>query len=191
MPMRTDMPRYERAHAVVRRVGLLHWPTLAGVDATAARLWFGDALVMYDRRDRDARDLVAASSELLAVGVDGGAMVALASKVVTPLTSPFETDDLVADAREEVRMPPLDEGGTTVRLTQAQLRRWQRGELSDRQLTSWAHWAIGHDGPEELEELVLLDDLMDEHGTRFLPTAMHRDLVRIAARIMSIPDPWA
>lgn len=177
--------------AIKRRVGPWHWPTLTGVDAIAARVWFGDALVMYDRRDRDARDLVAASSELLALGIDGEAIVALASKVVTPLTSPFETDDLVADAREQLRMSPLDERGTTVRLTQAQLRRWQRGELSDRQLTSWAHRTIGHDGPEALEELVLLDDLMDEHGTRSMPKAMHRDLVRIAARVLSIPDPWA
>ncbi len=131
------------------------------------------------------------SSELLALGVDGEAIVALASKVVTPLTSPFETDDLVADAREELRMSPLDEGPTTVRLTQAQLRRWQRGELSDRQLTNWAHWTIGHDGPTELEELVVLDDRLDEYATRSMPIEMHRDLVRIAARIMTIPDPWA
>lgn len=146
---------------------------------------------MYDRRDRDARDLVAASSELLALGVDGDAIVALASKVVTPLTSPFETDDLVAEAREQLRMSTLDEGATTVRLTQAQLRRWQRGELSDRQLASWAHWTIGHDGPEELEELVVLDDLLDEYATRSMPIEVHGDLVRITARIMSIPDPWA
>lgn len=146
---------------------------------------------MYDRRDRDARDLVAASSELLALGIDGEAIVALASRVVTPLTSPFETDDLVADAREQLQMSALDEGATTVRLTQAQLRRWQRGELSDRQLTNWAHWTIGHNGPEELEELVVLDDLLDEYPTGSMPIEVHRDLVRIAAHIMSVPDPWA
>lgn len=146
---------------------------------------------MYDRRERDARDLVAASSELLSRGVDGDAVVALASKVVTPLTSPFETDDLVAAAREQLGMAPLAENAATVRRTQAQLRRWQRGELSDEQLTSWAHWTVGHDGPEDLEELVVLDDRLDEYGTRTMPAALQRDLVRISERIMRIPDPWA
>lgn len=169
----------------------VHSPTLTTVDSITARTWFGDALVMYDRRARDARDLVAASSQLLALGVDGDAVVALASKVVTPLTSAFETDDLVADAREQLQMPTLDEGAATVRLTQVQLRRWERGELTDRQLTEWAHWTIGHDGPEELKELVVLDDILDEYPTRSMPIEVHRDLVRIAARIKSIPDPWA
>lgn len=65
------------------------------------------------------------------------------------------------------------------------------GDLSDRQLTRWAHIAVGNDGPEELQDLVVLDDLLDEwEGARSAPIAMHRDLVRIAGFIMEIPDPW-
>jgi hypothetical protein len=166
-------------------------PTLAAVDAIEARRWFGDALVSYDWRDRDARDLVAASAEMLVLGVDGEALVALASKLVTPLTSPFEMDALIADARAEMRMPRPDDRAATVRVTQAQLRRWARGDLSDRQLTRWAHAAVGHGGPEELQDLVVLDDLLDEwEGARSAPIAMHLDLVRIAGFIMEIPDPW-
>ncbi len=187
----TSRPSDRRACGERTRLPLGVGPTLADVDATAARRWFGDALVAYDWRDRDARDLVAASAEMLALGVDGEALVALASKVVTPLTSPFEMDALIADARAEMRMRRLDDSAATVRFTRSQLRRWARGELSDRQLTRWAHAAVGHDGPEELQDLVVMDDLLDEwEGARSAPTTMHRDLVRIAGFIMEIPDPW-
>ena len=80
---------------------------------------------------------------------------------MTPLTSSFEMDALVADARAELGMNPLDPEMTTVLAAQAALRRWQRTEISDRQLTSWAHRAIGHDGPQVLLDLVNADDVPD------------------------------
>jgi hypothetical protein len=162
------------------------------VDTTEVRLRFGDALALYDWKGSDARDLVAASTNLLVLGMNDDELVALASKVVTPLTSPFEMDELIADARDRLNMPTLDESAAAVRVTQAQIRRWERGDLSDSQLTSWAHRAIGHEGPEELQDLVVMDDRLDEYeGSRMRPIAMHSELAEIAALILGIPDPWS
>jgi hypothetical protein len=44
-------------------------------------------LVSYDWRDRDARDLVAASAEMLVLGVDVEALVALASKAAAQFSN--------------------------------------------------------------------------------------------------------
>lgn len=79
------------------------------------------ASALYDLRDVDGRDLVEAAIELIVNGVAGDAVMALASKVVTPRTSPFEMDELVQDARDELSMPKLDSAGTALRACQAQL----------------------------------------------------------------------
>src|SRR4051794_17950938 len=77
-------------------------------DSDSARQCFGDVLALYDLRAGDSRPLVAAATDLLAEDTVGDAVIALASKVVTPLTSPFEMDDLIAGAREELQMAQLD-----------------------------------------------------------------------------------
>ena len=114
-----------------------------------------------------------------------------ASKVVTPLTSPFELDDLVAGARDELQMTRLDQEQTTIRAAQAQVRRWRRGELTDRHLTAWAHQTIGHQGPDVLQELVVSDDLLDEVGFAGVThESVHEDLRKIADDLLPHVDPW-
>jgi hypothetical protein len=95
-----------------------------------ARRAFGDLLAMYDLRSTDGRDLVAAAAELLVAGIEGPAVIDLASEVVTPLTSPFEIDALVSSARDELGMPTLDPDGTAGRAALGQLRRWRSGLLN-------------------------------------------------------------
>lgn len=104
-----------------------------------ARRAFGDLLGRYDLRSADGRTLVSAAAELLVAGIDGPAVIELASEVVAPLTSPFEMDALVGSAREELGMPMLDSDGTSVRAALGQLRRWRSGLLTDRELARWAH----------------------------------------------------
>jgi hypothetical protein len=146
---------------------------------------------LYDLRAGDSKSLVAAATDLLAEDTVGDEVIALASKIVTPLTSPFEMDALVADAREELRMARLGPDLTAIRAVQAQVRRWQRGELTDRNLTAWAHQAIGHQGPDVLQELVVCDDPLDEVGILDVtPESIHEDLSKIAGALLVMVDPW-
>ncbi|MEW1953625.1 hypothetical protein [Terrabacter sp. NPDC080008] len=159
--------------------------------AVSVRQRFGDELALYDIRATDAKSVVAAATELVATGLEGEGLVDLASKVVTPLTSPFEMDALVAVAREELGMKQLSFEEATVRATQAQIRRWLHGDLTDRQLAGWAHRAIGHEGPAVLQELVVTDDMFDE--IEFIgatPESIHEDLKQIGVQLLAIVDPW-
>lgn len=158
---------------------------------SAARRRFGDDLALYDLRALDSKSMVSDATDLLVSGVDGPAVVALASAVVTPVTSPFEMDALVFEAREELGMSQLDHEGTAIRAAQTQLRRWLAGELTDRQLASWAHGAIGHEGPAILQDLVVTDDMFDELQYIDATTdSIHRDLQDIAQRLLAYADPW-
>ncbi len=134
---------------------------------------------------------MAAATDLLVEDTAGDEVIALASKVVTPLTSPFEMDDLIVAARGELQMARLDPEETAIRAAQAQVRRWRRGELTDRQLTAWAHQAIGHQGPDVLQELVVSDDLLDEVGIVGVTVeSIHEDLKKIADELLTFVDPW-
>ena len=84
--------------------------------------------------------------------------------------------------REEVGMPVLDPDRAAIRAAWAQVRRWQGGELTDGQLASWAHDAIGHDGPAALQDLVVVDDLLDE--------SIDVDFAVIVGQVLSQEDPW-
>ena len=148
-------------------------------------------LALYDLRALDSNSMVSAATDLLAHGMDGDRLIALASKVVTPLTSPFEMDALIGAAREELSMGQLDPEATAIRAAQTQARRWLRGDLTDRQLASWAHRAIRHEGPAVLQGLVVTDDMFDE--IEFIgatPESIHEDLKQIAVQLLAIVDPW-
>lgn len=93
--------------------------TVAHADPDLARQRFGDVLALYDLRAGDANSLVAAATDLIADETAGDEVIALASKVLTPHTSPFEMDDLVAGAREELQMARLGPDQTTIRAAQA------------------------------------------------------------------------
>jgi hypothetical protein len=160
---------------------------MSNVNPMSARRRFGDELALSDLRAVDSRSLVSAATDLLILGVGGDGLIALASKVVTPLTSPFEMDALVIEARDELAMGQLDPEATAIRAAQAQVRRWLRGEVTDRQLASWAHSAIGHEGPAVLQDLVVTDDMYDIDATS---KSIHHDLERIAERLLAYPDPW-
>ena len=89
-------------------------------------------------------------------------------------------------------MPRLGDELMQRRAAQAALRRWVNGELSDRELSSWAHAHIGHEGAKELQDLVVADDLLDElEYTDATEASVRDDLDRIATAILSLPDPWA
>lgn len=158
-----------------------------------ARLRFGDVLALYDIGLVDGAGIVDAAVQLLVDGIGGDAVVALACVVAPSRASRSDVDDLVVAAREELGMARLDEDQALIRAASPVVRRWMRGELTDRQLTSWAHAVITHyRGSRVIQELVYADDRLDtiEYSTDTAET-IHEDLVRIAAEMMVMPDPWA
>jgi hypothetical protein len=162
------------------------------VDQGEARRTFGAVLAMYDLRSVDGRQVIDVAAEPLAAGIDGPAVVELASIPGTPLTGPFEVNARVASAREELGMPPVSLEALASRAAQGQLRRWQQGLLTDRGIASWAHEAIGHDGPQELQDLVVMDDMLDElPHIDATPESMHADIDAIAATYLDYSDPGA
>lgn len=87
---------------------------------------FADLFAVYDLSFTVRKIWVSAATDLLVAGVDGPAVVALASAIVTPATNPFVTDDLVRDARAELGLAQLDDDALIIRVAQSQLRRWLR-----------------------------------------------------------------
>ena len=159
--------------------------------ARQARCVFADALALYDIRNLDAKQLVSAATQLLVDGIENDAVVALACQTVTSATSPFELDELVVRAREELGMTVLDHDARLLRVAQAMVRSWGRGEVDDRELASWAHSLIGHQGPDVVERLVIIDDVFDcLECTSETPESIHQNLVRIAAELSAMADPW-
>jgi len=88
-------------------------------------------------------------------------------------------------------MSELDHERTAIRASQTQIRRWLAGQLTDRQLASWAHDAVGHEGPAILQDLVCADDMFDELEYIDATTdSIHRELQDIAQRLLAHADPW-
>jgi hypothetical protein len=151
---------------------------------------FGDQLALYDLGVPSWDELVAAAADALADGCDGPAVVALASQPATGPRDEFELKDIVAAAREELGMPVPDEVATSVRATQGQIRRWQRGLLSDAELLSFVHWQAGEGTPDLARLWSLFVWMEDKDYMRQDRLEIHDDIVVTAERILHVFDPW-
>ncbi|MCM6763446.1 hypothetical protein NB037_13545 [Rathayibacter sp. ZW T2_19] len=110
--------------------------------------------------------VVAAAVEHVAAGVPGERLLALASLYSD--ASVWEVLDALNAALAEAGEPPLVEGDdeTAILALRSACRRFLAGGTDLRSLSSWTHSAIGHDGPEIAEPLVLLDDDLDLWGAQ-------------------------
>ena len=70
-------------------------------------------------------------------------------------------DALVGAARAELGMRRLDAEMTAIRAAQTEVRRWFRDELAVQQRASCGQGAIGHDGPEVLQDPLVTDDMFE------------------------------
>ncbi|MFC5503187.1 hypothetical protein ACFPJ4_13135 [Lysinimonas soli] len=61
------------------------------------------------------------------------------------------------------RPPDFETSGATLLALQFCCERYLNGELTPRELCSWAHQHVGHEGPAIAQQLVLLDDDMDRN----------------------------
>jgi hypothetical protein len=162
------------------------------VGTVEARRRFGDALALRDLGAEESTRIVDAASRFLVDGYGGNAVVSLASVTAPYLTSRFELDDHVDVARPELGMPRLHDADTKVRATQAMLRRWQAGGITDQDLASWVtHW-YGYEFPDALRGMwqVGYDFEIMEWSLAVTPESIHTDLALIADEVLALRDPW-
>jgi hypothetical protein len=119
----------------------------------SVRLWLQDPT-------RWMSELVDSATNCLVAGLESPSLCVLAgtSKVETQ----FIVEPLVADTLDElgeaaILDPPPERGAL-----EAMIRRFVDGRLTTRELSSWAHSAIGHEGPDDCQPFVLLDDIYDD-----------------------------
>jgi hypothetical protein len=128
------------------------------VERTAAIRRLREAGALWALGGTDGADTIAAAADLLAVGLDGPAVRALASLW---RDSDWWQVRAAADAAfDELRVPrPGDDDGETKGLALAhEGRRFLEGAIAARALVAWAHDNVGHYAPEPTEAIVELDD---------------------------------
>lgn len=114
------------------------------------------------------KNLIDAATDLLVLGHDSPALRELAGMSITD--SAYEVEPVVHRVLEEIGVETLLDVSADRAGLEAQLERFLDGEVGLGQLSRWAHSAIGHEGDEECQPFVLLDDIYDnwEHAGRDL-----------------------
>jgi hypothetical protein len=129
-------------------------------DERAALADFVDSVRLW-RQDptRWMSELVDSATNCLVAGLDSPSLCVLAgtSKVETQ----FIVEPLVADTLDELGEAAILDTPPERGALEAMIRRFLDGRLTTRELSSWAHSAIGHDGPDDCQPFVLLDDIYD------------------------------
>lgn len=158
-----------------------------------------DAVSLWRMSPRHAGEVIAAATSCLVVGLDTPALRELAGE--SPAKSSFEVEGLIRQCLEELAVSDVLELDLELAAATAMIRRFLAGSVSARELASWAHRVIGHDGASSLRPFVMLDDeydLLDVDGTTEadLEAFAHADAVafldgrlspRPSARALTIP----
>jgi hypothetical protein len=130
-------------------------------DAALARQAFCDAVNVWRLCGAVyVADVIDTATECLVAGLDSPSLRMLAG--ASPHGSMFELDPLIRDTLDEMGLSGLLDTNVQLEALRAVLRRFEAGALSARELASWAHANIGHDGPADSEPFVALDDMYDE-----------------------------
>ena len=146
----------------------------------ARALWF--------LREHPARLAIDAATRALVEGHDGQPLRQLAGE--RPDVNPFELGSLIDHALASV-------GATLAELTRDTAlhicavhyaKRVLEGTLTVRELTSWAHREIGHEGPAWGAELVELDDEFDDYTLGGI-WAREPEWQKVIAELVSTPLP--
>lgn len=105
-------------------------------------------------------ELIDAATDLLVLGYDGPALRQLAG--MSARDSQFEVEPVVMATLLQLGASDLVRGTSERAGLEARLERFLDGELDLRALSRWAHSVIGHEGDDELQPFVLLDDIYDD-----------------------------
>jgi len=134
---------------------------MADSDETLARQAFCDAVNVWRLCGAVyVADVIDTATECLVAGLDSPSLRILAG--ASPRDSMWELDALIRDTLEELGLPGLLDSNVQREALRAMLRRFAAGALSAREIASWAHANIGHDGPADCAPFVAFDDMYDE-----------------------------
>ncbi|MGH8892473.1 MAG: hypothetical protein ACRDWY_04080 [Actinomycetes bacterium] len=124
---------------------------------TNARQEFRDAVCLWRVSPSGAATVVIdAATECLVAGEDTPTLRELAG--ASPRASAFILEPLITDTVNELGMADLFGADVQVEALRAMLRRLLAGKIAVRDLASWAHREIGHDGARDCQPFVVLDD---------------------------------
>jgi len=172
------MAERRRAHQVLHLLGQIYivlngapvvgspWNFSASPDdqarrAAAARTYFRTPLGLWRSTPHDSvSDLSDAAADLLVLGYDTPALRQLAGR--SPGDSFYEVEPAVTAALDELEIGDLLGTSADRAGLEARLELFLDGDLALRELSTWAHQTIGHEGEEDLQPFVLLDDICDD-----------------------------
>lgn len=123
------------------------------------------------------KNLIDAATDLLVLGHDSPALRELAGMSIAD--SAYEVEPVVHRMLAEIGVETLLDVSTDRAGLEAQLERFLDGAVGLRQLSQWAHSAIGHEGDEKCQPFVLLDDIYDDweyagHDLEYLEVTARR-----------------
>lgn len=101
-----------------------------------------------------------AAANLLVLGHDTPALRELAG--LSPGDSFYEVEPALAAALDELGIGDLLSASADRAGLEARLELFLEGDLTLRDLSSWAHKVIGHQGEDDLQPFVALDDIYDD-----------------------------
>lgn len=122
-----------------------------------------DAVALWDLAPATGTgEVVDTATDALVGGLDSPSLRELAG--TSPNESYWTLRPLIEDTLSELGIEYPGPGANDVQLAAARVmcRRLLHGEIAPRQLASWAHQTIGHNGSPRLQALVELDDVYDE-----------------------------
>lgn len=176
-PVNQTMTERRRAHQVLRLLGhvhmVLHGAPLVGSpwnftaspsdrahSAAVARAYFRTPLGLWRSTPHDGvSHLSGAAADLLMLGYDTPALRELAG--LSPSDSFYEVEPAVITALDELEIGDLLGPSTDRAGLEARLVLFLGGTQSLRELSTWAHHVIGHEGEDDLQPFVVLDDICD------------------------------
>ncbi len=121
-----------------------------------------EAIASWQLELHGSRELLSsAAADLLAEGIDGPAVVELAS--IYPVENRFRIDALIENVIAELHLEDELSDGPDEPASRWMCRGVLVGEIAERNLSQWAHKRFHHESDSELlNELAVLDDEYDD-----------------------------
>ena len=121
-----------------------------------------DAVSLWRMSPLHAGEVIDAATSCLVVGLDTPALRELAGESLAGAS--YVVEELIRRCLEELAMSDVLELDLELAAATAMIRRFLAGSVSARELASWAHRVVGHDGATSLQPFVMLDDEYDLLG---------------------------
>lgn len=135
--------------------------TMTGLGSTAAEEELLDVVRLWRLAPgTHVAEVIDAATQCLVAGSDSESLRELAGASVRD--SRFLMDPLVLRTVDELGLGGALESDLQLSAMSAMARRLRSGRVSPRQLSSWAHTHIGHEGAIECQPFVTFDDMYDE-----------------------------